>query len=131
MSTATDGVRGRWGVPLTGVVVGAAMCVASGLNGRWGLGLAMLAIMVAYGALLLVFGGREPVAMLAREDGDERQRAIQARASHISFNLVAVFVVGGFVVDLARGGDGMPWAVIAAVGGAAYIATVAVLSRRG
>lgn len=127
MSTRTD----RWTVPAVSVGIGVAMCLAVGLNGTWWLGFLLLGIMVVYAAVLLLFRGTEAVALLGAEGEDERRRSLQTRAGYFSVNVVAVFVVAGFVIDLARGGDGMPWAAIAAVGGFSFMGGLAVLSRRG
>ena len=49
----------------------------------------------------------------------------QAGLSVIVVDLVA------FIVDLARGGDGMPFAWLGGVGGVSYIVAVIVLRVRG
>ncbi|MDL4775873.1 MULTISPECIES: hypothetical protein [Thermomonosporaceae] len=131
MSTKNDGKGGRWLVPVTSVVGGLAMFLAVGLNGDWVLGSLLLGIMVVYAAVLLLFRRSESVALLGGDEGDERQRTLRLRASDFGFSVLAVFCVGGFVVDLARGGDGMPWAVICGVGGASFAGALIVLSRRG
>jgi hypothetical protein len=44
--------------------------------------------------------------------------------------LIAV-IIGAWLVEIARGDDGSPYAALGAVGGVAYIVIVAVLRRRG
>lgn len=97
---------------------------------RPGLGLAMLGIMLGYAAVLVVFRRSEPVAMLSEESTDERRRLIQLKAGYFSLNVVTLLVLGGFLVDLLRGGDGSPWALIAAVGAVSFVAALIFHSRR-
>lgn len=40
-------------------------------------------------------------------------------------------IIGAWLVEIARGDDGSPFAALGAVGGVAYIVIVAVLRRRG
>jgi hypothetical protein len=131
MSTKSERMGRRLAVPATGIALGLVVLLVEGFQGKWGLGAVMMAIMVAYVAILLVFGRFEPIALLAEESRDERRRLIQQRAGYIALNVVAFFVIGGFLIDLLRGGDGQPWAVIAFVGGVSFCAALVVLSRRG
>ncbi|MFC6937731.1 hypothetical protein ACFQHO_50660 [Actinomadura yumaensis] len=63
MSTMNE----RWAVPAVSVGIGVVMCLAVGLNGTWWLGFLLLGIMVVYAAVLLLFRGAEPVALLGGE----------------------------------------------------------------
>jgi hypothetical protein len=44
---------------------------------------------------------------------------------------VILTIIVAFIVDLARGGDGMPYAWLGAIAGLSYIAAVIVLRVRG
>jgi hypothetical protein len=131
MSTKSERIGRRLAVPATGITFGLVALLVEGSQGKWGLGATMLGIMVAYVAIVMIFGRFEPFAMLAEESGDERRRLIQLRAGYFTLNAVALFVIGGFLIDLLRGGDGQPWAMIGLVGGVSFIAALVVLSRRG
>ena len=61
---------------------------------------------------------------------DERLIALDLRATAISGGVLILLVLGGFVVDIARGGDGSPYAWLAAVAGVTYLVSLFVLSRR-
>jgi hypothetical protein len=43
--------------------------------------------------------------------------------------LIAV-IIGAFLVEVAQGQDGQPWSLLGAVGGLAYIISVALLRHR-
>ena len=120
----------RLAVPALSVTLGGAMFAAAAVAGRVWFGVALFGVMLAY-ALMLVFSrDSKPVAMLAEESTDERRRLIQLKAGYFSLNVVALVVIGGFVIDILRGGDGGPWALIGAVGGASFVGALFVLSRR-
>jgi hypothetical protein len=44
--------------------------------------------------------------------------------------VLGVVIIGAFLVDVARGGDGNPYGLLGAVAGVAYIASVAILRAR-
>lgn len=112
-------------------VFGAAITIASWIGGDHVLAIG-LAIFYLVGcvAAYLWSRGRGDVAAIMRLSGDERQRFIDTRATAIAGLATLLFCLGGFVVDLARGGTGNPWALICGVGGASYAVAVGVLVRR-
>jgi len=130
MSTKTERLTRRLGVPLFGLLIGVVMAGAAMSQGEVWLGVAMFGIMAAYSSVLLIFGRSEPVAMLSGASDDERRRMIQWRSGYVSLNVVALVVLGGMVVDLVRGGDGGPWALVAFAGGASFIVALVYFSRR-
>ena len=120
----------RYAVPALAVALGGAMFAAAAVAGRLWFGVSLFGIMLAYALMLMFSRDSEPVAMLAEESADERRRLIQLKAGYFSLNVVALVVVAGFIIDILRGGDGGPWALIGAVGGASFVAALFVLSRR-
>ena len=87
------------------------------------------AILVGYAVLLFVLGGRnEAVALLASRDMDERRHRIDEFAAATAGRVMALVLVAGFVVQLARGADATVWANLCAVFGVVYIG--ALLSGR-
>lgn len=114
-----------------GLVLGLAMAGAAIASDRLWLGIAMLGIMVVFVGFL-VFGSRlsDTVALLGDDIHEERHVQIHQRASLITLNILGLVLVGGTIVDIARGGDGNPWALLCFVGGLTYVASLIVLSRR-
>jgi hypothetical protein len=67
-----------------------------------------------------------------RGDGrDERFRQIDVHATACAGMAVITAVIVAFVVELARGQDGSPYAWLGAIGGVAYLVAVVVLRLRG
>jgi hypothetical protein len=62
---------------------------------------------------------------------DERINSIDLRATAYAGHAVIVAVIGAFVVEIARGEDGWPYAWLGAVGGVVYIVAVIVQRVRG
>lgn len=104
---------------------------AAAISGRIGLGVAFLAIMWALAGFLLI-GSRhnDTIALLGDDTSEERHVHIHQRAALYSLNLLAFVIVAAFVVDVARGGDGQPYAMLGFVGGLSYTVFLLVLNRR-
>jgi hypothetical protein len=90
-----------------------------------------LLVMVGVAAVIL-FGGRSETIRGLRGDGkDERFRQIDLAATAIAGSVVITAIIGAFVVEVARGEDGSPYAQLGAIGGVAYLVAVVVLRVRG
>lgn len=113
------------------VVLGLVTGGAAAVSGRVGLGIAFLAIMWAIAGFLLI-GSRhsDTIALLGDDTGEERHVHIHQRAALHSLNLLALVIVAAFIVDVARGGDGQPYAMLGFVGGLSYTVFLLVLNRR-
>jgi hypothetical protein len=61
---------------------------------------------------------------------DERISAIDVKATAFSGMALITAILVAFVVELARGQDGMPYAWLAALGGVSYVTAVIVLRLR-
>ncbi|MGH3488068.1 MAG: YbfB/YjiJ family MFS transporter [Actinopolymorphaceae bacterium] len=133
MSTTSSRNRRRISKPamVAGLVLGLAMGVAAIVSDRLWLGLAMLAIMAAF-VLFVVLGARvsDTVALLGDDTHEERNVQIHQRAALYTLNILAFVIVGAAIVDIARGGDGDPWAFLALVAGVTYAVSLLVLNRR-
>ena len=117
----------------TAVPLGLGLAIAAGawIGGEQGLAVALAVFYVVCGVIAYLWTrGSGDVAAIMRVDGDERQRQLDLRATAISGLAMGLFCIGATVVDLARGGTGMPWATVCAVGGVAYIVGLAVVRRR-
>ena len=118
--------------PVLALLLGIAALAIELVRGDTGEGLAFFAIMAGYALLLVVLGDHsEMFSLLRGDDTDERARHLQLCASAITGQVVTVVLVGGFLVEMARGaGDVGLWAGLCAVSGATLIASHAVLRRR-
>lgn len=107
------------------------MLVAFWIGDKPGDGLVALGIMAAVGALFL-FGRRsETLQGLGGPGRDERWAMIDLHATALTGLVLIAVIIGAWLVEIARGDDGSPFAALGAVGGVAYIVIVAVLRRRG
>jgi hypothetical protein len=123
--------RSKWFLPLFAVALGLAMFSAQWVGGDPVSGLGSLAIMTAFGALVL-FGGRSETIRGLRGDGrDERFRRMDIQATAIAGTAAIAAIIIAFIVELARGHDGAPYNWLGAIAGIAYLVAIAVLRLRG
>jgi hypothetical protein len=122
--------KSKWFIPALAVALGIVMFSAQWVGGHPVAGLGSLGIMAAFGALFL-FGGRSETIRGLRGDGrDERFQQIDVHATAIAGMAVITAIIIAFVVELAQGHDGSPYAWLGAIGGLAYIIAIAVLRWR-
>ncbi len=123
--------RSKWLAPLLAVALGIVAFVAQWIGGNPGSGLGSLAIMAAFGALLL-FGGRSETIRGLRGDGrDERFHQIDIKATAVAGLAVIIAIIIAFMIELARGHSGSPYAWLGAIGGLAYLTAIIVFRIRG
>jgi hypothetical protein len=123
--------RSKWFLPLFSLALGLVVFAAQWAGGDPNGGLVSLGILVAFGAVFL-FGGRSETIRGLRGDGrDERFSQIDVHATAFAGVAVIVAIIAGFVVELARGQDGLPYAWLGGVGGLAYLGAVVVMRIRG
>jgi hypothetical protein len=123
--------RSKWFVPLLAVALGIVVFIAQWIGGDPGSGLVSLAIMAAAGAVFLVGGRSETIRGLRGDGRDERFRQIDIHATALAGLAVISAVIIAFLVELARGHDGSPYAWLAAIGGITYIVAIAAFRIRG
>jgi hypothetical protein len=123
--------RTKWFLPLFAVALGLIMLAAQWIGGHPGSGLGSLAIMTAFGAAILLGGRSETIRGLRGDGRDERFAQIDLAATAIAGLVVIVAIIVAFVVEVARGHSGMPYAWLGAIAGLAYIIAVVVLRLRG
>ena len=113
----------RWVVPAVGLVLG--LLIAAALLGRHAsLGQAAVAfvIVAGYAIALRVLQSRSDMAsLLSGLPRDERWESINLRALSLAGQLIAVVLVGAFLVAQFGGGDSMPYAWVGAVFGVGYL----------
>jgi hypothetical protein len=132
MQTATHKpfYRNRWWMPAFSVFLGLLMLAAFVIGDEPEEGFISLGIMVALGALFL-FGGRsETLRGLGGPGRDERWAMIDVRANALAGNVIIAVIIGAFLVEVASGRDGSPYAALGAVAGLAYVLAVVVLRAR-
>jgi hypothetical protein len=111
----------KWVQPTIALVLGLVMWAAFWIGGDPATGLFSFGIMAACGVILL-FGGRSEMVRGMRGDGrDERWAMIDLRATALAGLVVITAVLVGFIVEIARGHDGMPYTWLGALGGVAYL----------
>ena len=87
--------------------------------------------MAAFGALVLLGGRSETIRGLRGDGRDERFRQIDIHATAIAGLVVISAIIIAFVVEVARGHSGSPYAWLGAIAGLAYLAAVIVFRMRG
>jgi hypothetical protein len=123
--------KSKWFVPLLSVALGLVLLAAQWAGGDPGSGLESLAIMTAFGALLL-FGGRSETIRGLRGDGrDERFRMMDIHATALAGLAVIAAIIIAFIVELAKGHNGNPYGWLGAIGGLTYLVAIIVFRIRG
>jgi hypothetical protein len=113
----------KWIVPAVGIVLGVLFALAE--MGRHAsllqAGIAF-AIVTAYWVALRLLQSRSDLAnVLSGLPPDERWASINLRALSLAAQLLAVILVGAFLVTQFQGGDAMPYAWTGAAFAVAYI----------
>ena len=123
--------RTRWFMPAFSLFLGALMLVAFWIGDALAAGLGAFAVMVAVAAFLF-FGSRrsETIAGIGGPARDERWEKIDVHATAMAGGVLVITIIGAWLVEVARGGDGSPYTQLAAVSGVAYILSVAFLRWR-
>ncbi len=113
----------RWLVPAVGFVLG--LLIAAAALGRQATpvqAVISFAIVAGYALLLLVLQSRSDVAsVLSGLPRDERWESINLRALSLAAQVIAVVLVGAFLVTSFGGGDPLPYAWVGAVFAVAYL----------
>ncbi|WP_431899942.1 hypothetical protein [Nonomuraea sp. bgisy101] len=122
----------RWFFPVICLLLGLLMGVPVMARGDVVVGLALVGVMVGYATFLLLTRKRsETTAMLSGELGDERRRLNELRARGAMAHVLSTVLIGGFFVQLWRGEDATPFALLAAVAGVSHVVALVYFSRRG
>jgi hypothetical protein len=117
----------RWVVPAAGFVLGLLMAVAlMGRHASLGQAAVAFVIVAGYAVALRALQGRSDMAsLLSGLPRDERWESINLRALSLAGQLIAVVLVGAFLVTQFGGGDSMPYAWVGAVFAVAYLGGLA------
>jgi 4-hydroxybenzoate polyprenyltransferase len=131
MQTTTRKRLQFWATPTVSLAIGVGYFAAATAGGHPGLGVFMLSVMVVTAVASVIFARHSETVRGLMDHGDERIANIDLTATAAGGMAVLGGVLVGFLVELARGGDGMPYAWLGAVGGVGYIVAVVVLRMRG
>jgi hypothetical protein len=114
------------------LIGGGAVAIASWAGGHPGVAAVVIGAYLVLAVIALLWsGGRGDVAATMRSGADERQRAIDLRATAIAGSMTALFTIGGAIVNIARtGGDPGAYGVVCMVFGISYGVAIAVLRSR-
>lgn len=123
--------RSRWFVPLFSLALGLVLLAAMWIGGSLESGLYSLAVMTAFGMLILLGGRSETIRGLRGDERDERFRQIDIAATALSGLTVIAAIIVAFIVEVAHGHDGRPYSWLGALAGIAYLVAIVVLRMRG
>ncbi len=122
----------RWFVPAVGFVLGILIAAAElGRNGSpWQAALAF-AIVAGYALALRALQTRSDMAsLLSGLPRDERWTSINLRALSLAAQVMAVVLVGAFLVTQFSGGDADTYARLGAIFGVSYLGGLVWYRRR-
>lgn len=120
----------RWYVPTVATLIGVAYLIAGILGDDLRFGVTGLVLMLATAGTMVLVGRRSETVKGLLDRQDERIRGIDNDASMFAGMVLVVAVIAGFVIEIARGQDGQPYAVLGAIAGVSYIAALVVLRLR-
>ncbi|MEV0269721.1 hypothetical protein AB0H43_13155 [Hamadaea sp. NPDC050747] len=131
MSRSSKTGTAYWATPAMCLAGGLAYLIAAWIGGRPGLSLVLLALMLAFGVILMLAGRKSETVRHLLDRRDERITAIDLKATAAAGGVLVVAVLAGAVVELGRGHSGEPFTWLAAIAGVAYAAAVIVGRVRG
>jgi hypothetical protein len=113
----------KWVVPAVGFVLGLLIAAAEmGRNASPGQAALAFAIVAGYAIALRMLQSRSDMAsLLSGMPRDERWASINLRALSLAAQLIAVVLVGAFLVTQFGGGDSTPYAWLGAVFALGYL----------
>jgi hypothetical protein len=121
----------RWAAPAVGLTIGIAYLIAAWISGNPVLGLEMFAIMLLFTGGMVLAAKRSETVKGLLDGRDERITSIDLKATAFAGAVVLITIIGAFVVEIARGQDGLPYTWLGALGGVTYIGAVIALRMRG
>jgi hypothetical protein len=123
--------RSKWFLPSFSLVLGLIMLAVSWLGGSPGQGVISLAVLAAFGLIILLAGRSETVRGLRGDGRDERFAQIDLQATALSGLAVIVALIVAWLVATARGQSGSPYGWLLAIAGLTYLLAVAWFRWRG
>jgi hypothetical protein len=127
----TFDTHSRFFLPAVCVALGAGVAGAQIIGGHPGQAVFSAALFLAIAATLL-FGGRSETIRVVRGDQpDERWKMHDLRATALAGLVLILVIIGAWMVEVARGHDGSPYAALGAIAGLTYIGAVIAQRVRG
>jgi hypothetical protein len=120
----------HWAIPATALVFAVVYLVAGLVSGNTGFAVFGFGVMVVTGAGFIVAARWSETAAGLRDSSDERINQIDREASLVASMVVLLAVLAMFVVEIAQRKDGLPYSLLGAVGGVAYLIALVVLRFR-
>jgi hypothetical protein len=119
-----------WATPALSLVFGVVYLLALSIGGHPVAGVIALGLMVLAAVASLVLGRYSETMRGLMDRRDERIVSIDQRAITAAAMVTVLVLVGGAVVEVARGHSGAPYTWLAAVFGLTYVGTLLVLRIR-
>ena len=123
--------RSKWFLPLFSILLGIVFLAAFWIGDDPRSGVGSLAVMAVTGLVFLLGGRSETIRGLRGDGKDERFTRMDIHATAIAGSAVILAIIAGFTIEVARGNDGSPYALLGAVAGIAYIVAIVVMRLRG
>jgi hypothetical protein len=119
--------RGRLRVPALMLILGTGLAVAEAVGQGWhsAIPVEVVAVIAAVG-YFLVGGLNNDVGAIYGSSADERQQMVRLRAQAMTAEVTALAVVIGYMVQIARHASTWPFAIIAGVAAASFVAGLAI-----
>jgi hypothetical protein len=121
----------RWSMPLFSLGLGVVVFLVSWLGGQPGAGVISLAILAAFGLLILLLTGRSETIRGLTVARDERFARIDLSATAVTGLVVVVTLIVAWLVATARGQNGHPYDWLLAISGLSYLLAISFFRWRG
>jgi hypothetical protein len=117
--------RSKWFMPLFCVGLGLVLLAVNWLGGQLAWGLVSLAVLAAFGLLLLLLTGRSETVRGLTIGRDERFAQIDLRATSVAGLVVLGTMIVAWMVAVAQGRSGHPYDWLVAISGLSYLLALA------
>ena len=121
----------KWFMPLFSLGLGLVLLAVNWLGGNLREGVVSLAILAAFGLIIMLLAGRSETIRGLTVRRDERFAQIDMRATAVAGFAVVLAVIVAWLVATAKGQNGHPYDWLGAIGGLTYVAAVAFFRWRG
>jgi hypothetical protein len=118
-------------MPALSLGLGAAVFAAFAAGGSTTDGAKAFGVMALVAAVFWLGRRSDTLQGLGGPGRDERWAMIDLRATSLAGMVTLTVILGAWLFEIASGRDGSPYGQLAAVGGLAYVAAVAILRSRG
>ena len=117
--------RSKWFMPLFCLALGLVLLAVNWLGGQLVWGAVSLAVLAAFGLLILLLTGRSETVKGLTVRRDERFAQIDLRATAVAGLVVLVTMIVAWMVATAQGRSGHPYDWLVAISGFTYLLALA------